>query len=143
MMISARLRGESGQVFPLVVVMSLGLLAMTGLVIDGGLVFAARRDLQATADAAARAGATVIDERAFRRSGGQEALLDIGGAQQAALRRLTDVDIVELRATSEAVFVRVSRREPLLLLGVIGLGPVQVQAESTARPRTGILSPGG
>lgn len=143
MMISARFRDESGQVFPLVVVMSLGLLGMVGLVIDGGLVFAARRDLQATADAAARAGATVIDERAFRRSGGQEAVLDIDGARQAALRRLTDLDIVELRATSEAVFVRVARSEPLLLLGVIGLGPVQVQAESTARPRTGILSPGG
>lgn len=142
-MTAERLKNESGQVFPLVVVMSLGLLAMAGLVIDGGLVFAARRDLQATADAAARAGAAVIDERVFRRSGGEQALLDTDGAQEAAGRRLTGVDVVELRATPEAVFVRVARSQPLLLLGVIGLGPVQVQAQSTARPRTGILSPGG
>jgi len=138
-----RVRGESGQVLPMVTVMALGLLAMVGLVLDAGLMFAARRDLQATADAASRAGAAVIDEDAYRASGGRSAVLDPEGAEAAALDRLEDVDLVALQASPEVVVVRVARTQPLLLLRLIGVGPVRVEADSTARPRTGILAPGG
>lgn len=137
------LHDESGQVLPMVTVMALGLLAMVGLVIDAGTMFAAKRDLQATADAAARAGATVIDEDAYRSSGGRRVVLDEAAAEQAAARRLEDVELVDLSASDEAVFVRVSRTQPLLLLGLVGIGPLHVEAHSTARPRTGILAPGG
>jgi hypothetical protein len=136
-------RDESGQVLPLVTVMMLGLLAMVGLVVDGGLLFAARRDLQATADAATRGGAAILDEEAYRQSGGQRAELDPEGAESAALRRLGDVEVVSIGASSDAVFIRIARSQPLLLLGLIGVGPVRVEADSTARPRTGILAPGG
>lgn len=136
-------RDESGQVLPLVTVMMLGLLAMVGLVIDGGLLFAARRDLQATADAATRGGAAVLNEEAYRQSGGKRAVLDPEGAEIAALRRLGDVEVVSIGASSDAIFIRIARSQPLLLLGLIGVGPVRVEADSTARPRTGILSPGG
>ena len=61
-----QLRRESGAVVPLVAVMLLGLLAMAALVIDGGLLFAERRDLQGMADGAARAGAMAIDEELLR-----------------------------------------------------------------------------
>ena len=138
-----RLRDESGQVLPMVTVMALGLLAMVGLVIDAGMMFAAKRDLQATADAATRAGAAVIDEDIYRSSGGRRVVLDETAAEQAALRRLEDAQLVDVSASSEAVFVRVSRTQPLLLLGLVGVGPLHVEAHSTARPRTGILAPGG
>jgi Flp pilus assembly protein TadG len=137
-----RLRDESGQVLPMVTVMALGLLAMVGLVIDAGMMFAAKRYLQATADAATRAGAAVIDEDIYRSSGGRRVVLDETAAEQAALRRLEDAQ-VDVSASSEAVFVRVSRTQPLLLLGLVGMGPLHVEAHSTARPRTGILAPGG
>lgn len=136
-------RDESGQVLPLVTVMMLGLLAMVGLVIDGGLLFAARRDLQATADAAARGGAAVIDEEVYRQSGGRRAVLEPEGAESATFRRLGDADVIFIRASSDAVEVRIARSQPLLLLGLIGVGPVRIEADSTARPRTGILAPGG
>jgi hypothetical protein len=136
-------RDESGQVLPLVTVMMLGLLAMVGLVVDGGLLFAARRDLQATADAATRGGAAIMDEKVYRQSGGQRAELDPEGAESAALRRLGGVEVVSIRASSDAVFIRIARSQPLLLLGLIGVGAVRVEAYSTARPRTGILAPGG
>lgn len=136
-------RGESGQVLPMVTVMTLGFLAMVGLVLDAGVMFAARRDLQATADAASRAGAAVIDEDAYRASGGRTAVLDPAGAEVAARQRLEDVDVVALKASPEVVVVRVARTQPLLLLSLIGVGPVRVEADSTARPRTGILAPGG
>ena len=138
-----RLRDESGQVLPMVTVMALGLLAMVGLVIDAGMMFAAKRYLQATADAATRAGAAVIDEDIYRSSGGRRVVLDETAAEQAALRRLEDAQLVDVSASSEAVFVRVSRTQPLLLLGLVGMGPLHVEAHSTARPRTGILAPGG
>ena len=49
--------------------MLLGLLAVAALVIDGGLLFAERRDLQGMADGAARAGAMAIDEELLRDDG--------------------------------------------------------------------------
>ena len=127
----------------MVAVMTLGLLAMVGLVVDAGVLLAARRDVQATADAAARAGAAVLDEDVYRSSGGGTTVLDEPGAEKAALGHLAGVDVEGVAATSDAVFVRVSRLQPLLLLGIVGVGPVDVQARSTARPRTGILAPGG
>lgn len=138
-----RFGDETGQVLPLVTVMSLGLLVMVGLVIDAGVMFAARRDLQATADSAARAGATTLNESVFRRTSGRDAVLDPAGAELATNERLQNVEVVELRASPEAVFVRVARAQPLLILGFLGLGSVRLEADSTARPRTGILVPGG
>lgn len=138
-----KLHDDSGQVLPIVAVMTLGLLAMVGLVVDAGVMFAARRDLQATADAAARAGAAVLDEDIYRSSGGRTVVIDEPGAEKAALTHLAGVDVQSLTATRDAVLVRVSRSQPLLLLGLVGLGPLNVEARSTARPRTGILAPGG
>jgi Flp pilus assembly protein TadG len=133
---------ESGQVLPMVTVKALGLLAMVGLVVDAGMMFAARRDLQATADAAARAGATVIDEDVYRSSKGRRVALSAAAAEEAALKRLEGAQPVSLSATNQAVFVHVSRTQPLLLLRIAGVGPLHVEAHSTARPRTGILVPG-
>jgi Flp pilus assembly protein TadG len=137
------MRDESGQVFPIVAVMALGLLAMVGLVVDAGEMFAAKRDLQATADAAARAGAAVIDQGVYRASGGRTVVLDKEGAREAALRRLRQVAVGVLSVSDQTVYVRASRSQPLLLLGLVGVGPLHVEADSTARPRTGILAPGG
>lgn len=138
-----RFRDESGQILPMVTVMSLGLLAMVGLVIDAGVLFAARRDLQAEVDAAARAGAGVLDESVYRQTGGRKAVLDPTGAERTTRERLTEVEITDLRASSEAVFVGAARPQPLLILGFLGLDSIRVEAHSTARPRTGILAPGG
>lgn len=136
-------RSESGQVLPMVTVMMLGLVVLVGLVIDAGLVFVARRDLQATADAAARAGATFVDVDEYRSSGGRRSLLDEARAEAGALRRLQGEPVSLVAASERAVRVEVTRTQPLLLLGVVGVGPVEVQATSTARPRTGIHAPGG
>ena len=136
-------RSESGQVLPMVTVMMLGLIVMVGLVVDAGVVFAARRDLQSAADAAARAGAGVLDIDTYRASGGRDAVLNQAGAEEAALRRLDGERVVRLIASPSDVRVELQRTQPLLLLGLVGLGPVEVQANSIARPRTGILAPGG
>jgi len=75
---------EGGQILVLTVVVALGLLAVLGLVADGGLLVARHRELQNLADAAARAGAGQLDVAAFRASGGQLVQLDPAQASAAA-----------------------------------------------------------
>src|SRR5258708_35818375 len=50
--------------------------SIAGLAIDGGVLLAARRQLQSVADGAARAGATRLDLERLRGSGGAEVQLD-------------------------------------------------------------------
>jgi hypothetical protein len=83
---AARLLGEDGQILVLTLVVALALLAILGLVADGGLLFARHRELQAVADAAARAGAAQLDEATYRASDGRTAQLDPTQASAAARR---------------------------------------------------------
>ena len=75
---AARRPSEDGQVLVLTVVVALALLAILGLVADGGLVVARHRELQGVADAAARAGAAQLDEASYRASNGRTAALNLG-----------------------------------------------------------------
>ncbi|MFA6562332.1 MAG: pilus assembly protein TadG-related protein [Verrucomicrobiia bacterium] len=56
----ARTKSESGQIIVLVAVMLLAIIAILGLVVDSGLVHAARRQARRAADAAAQAGAYAL-----------------------------------------------------------------------------------
>jgi hypothetical protein len=53
-------RDQSGQILPMVAVMLVVLLGMTGLVLDLGRVYLSLRELQSSADASALAGATAM-----------------------------------------------------------------------------------
>jgi hypothetical protein len=136
-------RDETGQAAPLVAVMLVGVVAITGLVIDGGLLFAARRDLQGMADGAARSGAMAVDEEYLRSSGG-EVRLD----ESAALARVSDYlaterfsghSEVEIGENDVRVRLRVER--PTLVMGIAGLRSVPMDASSTAVVRRGISGP--
>ena len=79
---------QRGQVIVWTAVMLPLFLSVIGLALDGGLVFAARREAQNAADAAARAGAMQIDERAYRESGGTRVVLELGRARATAAEYL-------------------------------------------------------
>lgn len=133
-------RDESGQVAPIVAVSLLGLMAIVGLVVDGGLMFSARRNIQATVDAAARAGAMSIDENEVRASGGSDVRLDGGAAEIAVRRYLTEIGFVgsiKVTADTESVTVRLSEERNTVLLSLIGIGQFDAVASATARPRSG------
>jgi Flp pilus assembly protein TadG len=83
-----RRASEDGQILVLTVVVALALLAILGLVADGGLILARHRELQGIADAAARAGAAQLDEASYRASNGRTATLNPAQAQAAAGRYL-------------------------------------------------------
>jgi Flp pilus assembly protein TadG len=124
--------------------MLLGLLALAALVIDGGLLFAERRDLQGLADGAARAGAMAVDEDVLRETGALR--LDPAAAQAAAERYLgtTGVDgTVQIDADTLSVTVDLQAGRRTLMMGLLGVRTVDVAAHAVARPRVGIEEAGG
>jgi uncharacterized membrane protein len=137
-------RGERGAVAPLVAVMLLGLLALAALVIDGGLLFAERRDLQGLADGAARAGAMAIDEDLLRETGAVR--LDPEMAQAAAEGYLEAAGVggtVRIDANMLSVTVDLEETRPTLMMSLLGVRTVDVAAHAVARPRVGIEEAGG
>ena len=79
-----RQASEDGQILVLTVVVALALLAILGLVTDGGLILARHRELQCVADAAARAGAAQLNKASYRASNGRIAIINPAQAQAAA-----------------------------------------------------------
>jgi len=134
--------GDEGQVLVMVALMMVGVVSVVGLVSDGGLVFAQRRDLQNVADAAAAAGAMQIDEATYRSTG--EVVLDERLAREAAALYLDgegDLDYV-VSVLSGRVEVSVSRQATTSFLRVIGIDGVEVTASALAEPRYGVESAG-
>ena len=143
-MTSSMPRGERGAVAPLVAMMLLGLLALAALVIDGGLLFAERRDLQGLADGAARAGAMAVDEDVLRETGAVR--LDPAAAQAAAERYLETTGVggtVQIDADTLSVTVDLQESRPTLIMGLLGVRTVDVAGHAIARARVGIEEAGG
>ena len=140
MNIGRRLHSDEGQVLVMVALMMVGVVSVVGLVSDGGLVFAQRRDLQNVADAAAAAGAMQIDEAVYRATG--EVVLDEQLARDAAALYLDaegGLDYV-VNVLPDRVEVAVSRQATTGFLRVIGIDGVEVSARASAEPRFGVES---
>jgi len=134
-----RLRGgEDCQVMVFVSVLMTGLVAVAGLVTDGGIVFSQRRDLQNAADAAALAGAMQIDANAYRASGA--VVLDEGAAREAAVQYLQDEADLDysVQASPAGVEVSLSRRASTSFLRIVGINGVDISASASAEPRHGV-----
>jgi len=131
---------ERGQIIVLVAILMVGLVAVVGLVTDGGLVFSQRRDLQNAADAAALAGAMQIDENAYRASGA--VVLDERAAHEAAVEYLeAEGDMSYSVVVRPArVEVSVSRQASTGFLKVIGIDGFEISANASAEPRHGVAS---
>jgi hypothetical protein len=126
-----RCRGDAGTVTAFVVVFTVALLAIAGLVVDGGYMLAGRRAAFDEAEAAARAGAQAVDEDTLRQGGA------VVVEPQAARQRVEDYlsrtgheGVVEVNG--DAVTVRVTVRQRLAILGLFGVGPATIEASGTA-----------
>jgi len=131
---------EGGQIIVLVAILMVGLVAVVGLVTDGGLVFSQRRDLQNVADAAALAGAMQIDEDAYRASG--TVALDERAARQAAEEYLGGEGNITYSVLVQPgrLDVSVSRQASTGFLKVIGIDSFEISASASAEPRHGVAS---
>jgi Flp pilus assembly protein TadG len=141
-----RQASEDGQILVLTVVVALALLAILGLVADGGFVLARYRELQDVADAAARAGAGQLDEASYRASNGRSAILNPTQAQAAAGRYLRAVRFrgqANIAATPTQVTIGLSEVVRPIIFDSVGIGPIRLAVHAVARPRTGIAQAQG
>ncbi|HLG72302.1 MAG TPA: pilus assembly protein TadG-related protein [Chloroflexota bacterium] len=143
MTLALRLRHwlERAVVAAWVAVMMPFFLTAVGLTLDGGLVFDARRELQNTADAAARAGAMQVDQQVYRDSNGTTVVLDQDGARATAAQYVSsqepDVQAV-ISSDDQHVLVSVSRDVPTNFLRIAGIDKVHIAATAPAEVRYGI-----
>lgn len=138
------MREETGAVAPLTAVMLLGLVAIAALVVDGGVLFAARRDLQGLADGAARAGAMAVDEELLRES--EQVRLDPEAAEFEAVAYLRAAGFGGASAVDAdmlSVTVHLSEARPTVMMGLLGVSSLRVVSRAVAWPRTGIDRPEG
>lgn len=130
-------RDETGSVTAFVVVFMVALLAVAGLVIDGGRILAARREAANVAESAARAGAQELDENSVRAAGTRR--LAPGHARLAAEQYLERTGYEgSVRLDGETVVVTVTINRPLLILGIAGLADATVTSHGSARALRGI-----
>ena len=135
-------RSDRGQVTILGLAYCLALASLGLVVTDAWRAISAWRRVASVADAAAAAGASGIDEAAFRSSGGTVIELDPSLAEQLAYDSLaTQQDRSDMRsatatATTEEVTVVVHGSVEQPLLGVLRGGePITMTVTATADPR--------
>jgi Flp pilus assembly protein TadG len=128
---------DRGSVTLFAVVLALGLLAMTGLVVDGGSKLTAQRRANNLAEQAARAGAQAADEAALRSSA---TAVDRSAAREAALAYLSAAGYPSGRVTvaGATVDVRVSATAPTRILGILGVPSLGVTGRGRAELLRGV-----
>lgn len=132
---------ETGAITVLLLLLTPMLLALAGLVWDGGTAITARQHAADLAEQAARAGADQLDLDAARANGTN--LIDIGKARIAActyLRVAAPAARCEATASREAVTVRVTTTSTTALLSLIGIQTMTTSGHATARPVEGVVT---
>lgn len=115
------------------------LFALGGISLDLWRSFSSRRALAASADAAALAGASAIDEDRYRATGAL-VLLPTLAERRARTNLSTQLDTAAVRgvdvdASERAVTVVVRGNVAFSLLGLLGRGDFDVEVSATAVPR--------
>lgn len=134
-----RARRESGTITLWMLGLCLMLFLLGGISLDLWRAFSERRSLAATADAAAVAGASALDEAAYRSSGAVRLVpADAQRRAQASLAEQLDRRALRdsrVEATEETVIVTVGGSVDFSLLQVVAPGDeFAITVHATARP---------
>ncbi|HVM40174.1 MAG TPA: pilus assembly protein TadG-related protein [Acidimicrobiia bacterium] len=132
----ARPSDERGTVTAFVTVVSLALLVAGGLVVDGSLILAARREAADVAKAAARAGAQAVDETSIRGGRRPRPRVDASRRAQAFLTAVGHRGSAVVRGDRITVTVSISRN--LQVLPIVGMRTMTVSETSHARIVRGV-----
>ncbi|USX56427.1 pilus assembly protein TadG-related protein [Lentzea sp. HUAS12] len=131
------LRSDDGQVSAFVVTITLGILVLAGLSLDGGLALAAKVRANGHAESAARAGAQALDLALYRATG--QLHIDPAQAAAEARRHLGRVGASgTVTVNGNSVIVTVDAVQPTQLLGLIGVPRLEVHGEGSAHPQRGV-----
>ena len=129
---------DDGSITALVAVVTIALILVAGLVLDGGRVLAARRRAQDLAANAARAGAQAIDEDRLRRG---DTVLDPEKSRSAIRRYLSAAAASGTAQVSpDIVSVTVSVPVRMLLLSIAGVVDTTVTSTQRARAVQGVTT---
>ena len=123
-------RDERGAATIFVILFTVALLAVAGLVIDGGYALGAKREAMNNAEQAARAGADALNQGALRDG---QTVVDPGravGAAQAYLNLVGAQGTVGIDGGE--VTVTVTGRQDTKLLSAVGVSSIPVRATATA-----------
>lgn len=139
------LRGEQGQYLVYTALALPMVILLVGLVVDGGLLFAAYRRTVHTASLSAQAASHAIDANHFQRT--NQVQLDPLRARQvavsyAALNSDGQVRVTGLRISGQQVLVQAEARVPLIFMRIFGFREFIVSAQAVAVPRFGIEAVG-
>lgn len=126
---------DRGAVMFWVVPLMVGLIAMAGLIVDGGNAIAARERAEDVAQQAARAGADALAPTALHDSDPADLTADPGAARAAAQRVLDTAGISNptVVVSGDSVTVSVTVHEKTEVLSAFGLNDVSGTASSTAK----------
>jgi hypothetical protein len=125
-------RDEHGQAMVLTLVFMTGLLGMAAAVLDVGAWYRAHRDSQATADAAALAGAQDLPEFA---GDARAAAVDYAGRNGGGVQP-ADVEITGTVVADDTIKVTARKPAPGVFTKLFGID--SVTARSTAKARSGV-----
>lgn len=130
-------RDEQGQTTIMVIGISMLVMAVLGLTVDGTRAFLYRRTLQSAADAAALAGAGELDRTGYYASRGRSIRLEEDSARRAAVRWLELRSLgarASVGSSPTRVVVTLRGEVPTLFLRLIGIGLVPVAVDSASSP---------
>jgi Putative Flp pilus-assembly TadE/G-like len=134
-------RDERGQVTVFVVGVFVALMAVAGLVFDGGNILAAHRRADNEAAGAARAAAQEVSASSLLGTG--SVMIDPNRVQAAVDRYLAPTGhwgVVQVEG--DRVSVTVTFRQPLQILGIVGLFSSSIRGVGAAQAVRGVTVPG-
>jgi Flp pilus assembly protein TadG len=137
-------QSERGSLTLMLVVMFVALIALAGLVVDGGAKVTAAEDATSAAQEAARAGAGMVDRANAYANG--SVIVDQGQAIAEANQFLANAGYtgraVAGPAGENSIEVTVWVVRPTKVLSIIGIDTVKVTGTATATLVSGVTGPG-
>jgi hypothetical protein len=130
-------RADDGRVTAFVLALMVGILALAGLGLDGGLALAAKVRVTGQAESAARAGAQALDLAAYRATG----IVRLNPVQADRLARdyLAGIGASgTVQIAGDTVTVTVTTTQPTQLLSLIGIEEIHSHGSGSAHPQRGI-----
>ena len=134
---------ERGAVMFWVIPMMLGLVALAGLVVDGGTAIAARQHAADLAQQAARAGADALSPDSLHAAEPTQLTADPGAATTAADKVLAAGRVAgNVTVHGDSVTVRVTVHQQTQILSAFGLSAISGSATATATALHGTTTGG-
>ncbi|PXY16988.1 hypothetical protein BA062_38045 [Prauserella flavalba] len=121
------------------VVLVVGILALAGLTLDGGLALAAKVKANGEAQAAARAGAQAIDLSAYRNTGTLQ-LVPAQAVADAQSYLATVGASGSVTVSGDTVTVSITATQGTQLLGLVGISSLTVHGTGSAHPQRGVVT---